>query len=693
MRYQVQVRAFANGHLPSSYTLSDIMNRLESPDQQPLQYENGKLLVKLANTVANAKSYQARLVISGSALETMSTMEQSAEDPAQYSTEFSLSNETVGLNYQVQVRAMAANYLPSIWKISTDSLAIIGVPQNVKLNLSDSKDAIKVNWDAVTNATDYEVQITDATGNPLSNQPVFTTKNSQNNTVTWQFAVMADLLADDIKAQVRAKAPNQVSAWSALSDVFILSGLEAPTNVQLAYANNVFTITWDDPAGDVDYEVQLLTGDQQVVLDPQPEADFSGKQATISASTVSGGTIVRARVRAKEAQFRSLLKNGDATDSFNNWQILANGGDRWQIEDGPAASCPGTEGATNFVTSYDWDKKAQTIDLLAEGFEQAYLDNAPDIQISEWICSRSDCRGQYQLIVELRDASQNVIQRFDTGVIEAPIAPNWVYPWEKVAHQFSAYGSGVRFIYFEHSGKDMNWWAGSYGSKMTGARVFVKTPLSGSVKTSDWSAVSNAITTPTAGPTIASVTPADQVAAGFGQLLFIHGNKLPKVVVFSQGGHEFTPQWTAFTGSAELAIVRLSLDLKPGAATVRLTDTANLVSTPDFPLTIAEIPGAPVITAIMSYPNMTAVTKVSPGQKIAIAAEGMDTSRAIIEWTHPTQSTLTSPSELTMGIPNGTVLSVVTTVPSITPNDTWTLSLRVSVNAKLSAACLWSLQT
>ena len=189
---------------------------------------------------------------------------------------------------------------------------------------------------------------------------------------------------------------------------------------------------------------------------------------------------------------------------------------------------------------------------------------------------------------------------------------------------------------------------------------------------------------------IVSVTPAAQVAAGFGQLLFIRGSNLPNVVVFSQGGFEHSPQWTALAGS-ELAVVRLPLDLRPGAATVRLTDTTHTVTTSDFSITISDIPGTPVITAVTNFPGMTAITKVSPGQQIAIHAEGMDTSLATIEWTHPNQAPLTSASEFTVG--NASDISVVTTVPNVTLNDTWILNLRVAVNSKLSAACLWSLQT
>jgi hypothetical protein len=50
---------------------------------------------------------------------------------------------------------------------------------------------------------------------------------------------------------------------------------------------------------------------------------------------------------------------------------------------------------------------------------------------------------------------------------------------------------------------------------------------------------------------------------------------------------------------------------------------------------------------------MTLITKVSPGQSIAITAEGIDTEGAVIEWTHPNQPKLTSATEAVQGYRNG----------------------------------------
>lgn len=207
--------------------------------------------------------------------------------------------------------------------------------------------------------------------------------------------------------------------------------------------------------------------------------------------------------------------------------------------------------------------------------------------------------------------------------------------------------------------------------------------------TNHWTA--SGLTMRSTPPAILSVTPEDQVAAGFGQLLLIRGVDLPDIVVISQDGSEQPPQWTSSATPTE-ALVRLPLDLHPGPATVRLTNADKTISTPDFPIFISATPGTPIITAVTIHPAMTPVTKVAPGQKIAITVESMDTQGADIRWFHPSLPMLTSASELTTAGVGGSYC-VVTTVPSVTPNDNWTLSVRLSVGNALSAAATWPLQT
>jgi F-box associated region. len=54
----------------------------------------------------------------------------------------------------------------------------------------------------------------------------------------------------------------------------------------------------------------------------------------------------------------------------------------------------------------------------------------------------------------------------------------------QVSHVFQNYGPGVRFIKFYHGGMDTQFWAGHYGSKMSGACVKLMIPLPASRRTS-----------------------------------------------------------------------------------------------------------------------------------------------------------------------------------------------------------------
>jgi len=50
---------------------------------------------------------------------------------------------------------------------------------------------------------------------------------------------------------------------------------------------------------------------------------------------------------------------------------------------------------------------------------------------------------------------------------------------------FQSYGPGVRYIKFYHGGMDTQFWAGHYGSKMSGASVKLIIPPPSSRKSSN----------------------------------------------------------------------------------------------------------------------------------------------------------------------------------------------------------------
>ncbi|KAJ8308369.1 hypothetical protein KUTeg_013243 [Tegillarca granosa] len=80
--------------------------------------------------------------------------------------------------------------------------------------------------------------------------------------------------------------------------------------------------------------------------------------------------------------------------------------------------------------------------LINEGCDPEVLDNIkPDIEISEWYSARHDCGINYEI---------------------------------KVKHTFRDYPAGVRYILFQHKGKDTYWWRGHYGAKITLSSVHFK---------------------------------------------------------------------------------------------------------------------------------------------------------------------------------------------------------------------------
>ncbi len=153
-----------------------------------------------------------------------------------------------------------------------------------------------------------------------------------------------------------------------------------------------------------------------------------------------------------------------ATGDFSGWTITANGGTGWGI------TGTSQEGTNSFITSHDWGRKYQLIDLENQGFSADFLDSAPEISASEWYLGIANPSDQYYFKVELRGAGQEVIDSFDTGTLTAS------NQWQEVAHEFSGYGTGVRYVYVEHGGKDNEYWSGHYGTAIDNTQIIVSAP-------------------------------------------------------------------------------------------------------------------------------------------------------------------------------------------------------------------------
>ncbi len=216
-----------------------------------------------------------------------------------------------------------------------------------------------------------------------------------------------------------------------------------------------------------DGSYSFLTGnDFQSLADGESEqVSFSYRVSDNFGNQDTGSVQVMVSGADEPLQGSNLVTNPSAaTGDLSGWTVSANGGNGWGI------TGTSQEGINGFITSYDWDRKYQLIDLQANGYSTEDLDSAPDIYASEWYLGIANTSDSYYFRVELRDASQSVIDSFNTGTLTASGS------WQEVSHTFSGYGAGVRYIYVEHGGKDAEYWAGHYGAVIDNTQIIVDLP-------------------------------------------------------------------------------------------------------------------------------------------------------------------------------------------------------------------------
>ncbi len=160
----------------------------------------------------------------------------------------------------------------------------------------------------------------------------------------------------------------------------------------------------------------------------------------------------------------NLLVNGGAeTGALSGWSIITvSGSDGWTIRGG------GAEGARSFLTSYNWCKRSQTVDLGAAGFSAAEMDSIPPIAVSEsYQGSWPNYADSYYLLARLSSPSAT-LSEYNSGVLKAGTG------WQQAETAFTDYPVGVRSIYVEDGGDDAEYWAGHYGTAIDAASVIVQ---------------------------------------------------------------------------------------------------------------------------------------------------------------------------------------------------------------------------
>lgn len=172
---------------------------------------------------------------------------------------------------------------------------------------------------------------------------------------------------------------------------------------------------------------------------------------------------------------RNLLRNPCAEENMMSWRIDSNGGDRWKVESFPGdhgTSFPDPRVKKYFVTSFESCLKSQLIDLKAEGYWKELMDTVrPDITVTDWFAARADCGCTYTIQVQLLSADYIVLASFKPPPVTIE---QWSDArWTEVSHTFSDYPPGVRYVHFQHGGKDTQYWAGWYGPRVTNSSVII----------------------------------------------------------------------------------------------------------------------------------------------------------------------------------------------------------------------------
>ncbi|KAG8448881.1 hypothetical protein GDO86_015814 [Hymenochirus boettgeri] len=178
------------------------------------------------------------------------------------------------------------------------------------------------------------------------------------------------------------------------------------------------------------------------------------------------------RASVKSPFSRNLIKNPCGKEGLQHWRTVDRG-DGWVVENN-RTDLEGSECQKSFVTSFSWCEKTQIVSLLKEGLWEEILDSyQPHICISDWFAGRDDCGCVYKISVELLAADrERVIDEFHEN--PDPI-PQWNdESYHQVSHVFQDYGPGVRYVKFNHKGRDTQFWKGWYGSRITNSSVTVR---------------------------------------------------------------------------------------------------------------------------------------------------------------------------------------------------------------------------
>ena len=122
-----------------------------------------------------------------------------------------------------------------------------------------------------------------------------------------------------------------------------------------------------------------------------------------------------------------------------------------------------------FVFSYNMAYKYQVIDLYTENINEAVLAMyRPKIEIHSNYVPLWDLGLSYQIRLKLYDSNFNVL---DSKLFSDSVTRYSTSDWRSFTHVFVNYPNTLRYILFEHGGKELIFWAGYYGPRVRNLTV------------------------------------------------------------------------------------------------------------------------------------------------------------------------------------------------------------------------------
>ena len=184
--------------------------------------------------------------------------------------------------YTIQVRAKAEQGMATMYgdwssEITATTTLVLSQPQNVTAESQPVAGDVLVSWDAVMNATQYEVQYcsgvcTTQTWTNLGSETSATNSETINNLTP----------ASTYSFRVRASSPAQ-SVWSDIQTHTV--ALIAPVTLALTVSNTTINALWTPVAGATSYDIWHCTGSCT------SDSDYTKATSTVTRYSITGITL------------------------------------------------------------------------------------------------------------------------------------------------------------------------------------------------------------------------------------------------------------------------------------------------------------------------------------------------------------------------------------------------------------------